>query len=184
MPDSIFCIAQINGWRSAFVLEAYIFRMPSIQRGSKRIPLGVMILPHHRIQVAKRVHFSGWSLKLHSLQARRKQPTEDRWFSAVPAWIRISFNHHTILARKSSGRIKARVPCRYMTALVVLCRTRVGVYIQWGMRNDWHSWKDVFSGSCQYHARDQTKCKILILLCLLASVTYLALRTGVWPWSG
>lgn len=150
ISDRINWIAQMNCWKSAPVLGLVVVWMPSIRRGSNRISYYLIVLPHHRIEVAKSLHLSRWFLKLYPLTNWNKLATRSRRSAMGAAWIRISSSHHRIFVRKSFCSIAANEARKFTTEFVVPWSTRVGEYMPSGVMQDWHSCEDVSNGSWQY----------------------------------
>ena len=61
------CSAQTNCCKCAPFVGNCIFWMPSMRRGSNRTPALDSNLPHQRMEVAKKQHFSGCSFRFRSL---------------------------------------------------------------------------------------------------------------------
>lgn len=104
--------------------------------GFNDIPSENMIRPNQRIVVENMVHLHGCRLKLYCLQKSKKRETAQKWSSTVFEWTRMSSSNHRMFGQRSFGSKVAKVDCRYITAFVVPCTTRVGVYIPSGVIND------------------------------------------------
>lgn len=74
----------------------------------------------------------------------------------------MSSSHHKMFGRRYLGIRAGNVDWRYMIALVVPCRTRLGVYIPSGVMNDCHSRENLEIGNCQSRAIDRKLQSILI----------------------
>lgn len=133
---SIQCIAQTHYCKSAPVTGCAICRIPSRCCGSKDMPSADMSHLHQRMVVANKVHFLGCNLKLCLAQKVKNREISCKWLRIVSERMSMSSNDQRMFGRSLSGSNVTKVDCKYITAFVVPCSTRVGVFMPSGVIKD------------------------------------------------
>lgn len=118
----------------------------SRRRGSKAMPSTDMSRPHQRMVVVNTVSFPGFDLKLYSVKKVKNRETACEWLRIVFGWMKLSLKHQRMFGLYLSGSNVANVDCKYISALVVPCSTRVGVYMPPGVMKAWHSCEHLANG--------------------------------------